>query len=134
MKLRNKSIVQVGIVIIVSFVIVAYLIGEKMTQTARDMSVDLAVSKAQNSFLIVKNKLKDNYQFSTAVGRTIEEIIQIQGINMSVISNELEGILDGRNDLHSCWFVNVDNKSDVLSFAQSENGLKKIELKSINET
>ena len=128
MKLRNKSIVQVGIVIIVSFVIVAYLIGEKMTQTARNMSVDLAVSKAQNSFLIVKNKLNDNYQFSTAVGKTIEEIIQIQGINMSVISNELEGVLDGRNDLHSCWFVNVDDKSDVLSFALSEKGVKKSEL------
>ncbi|MCZ4695719.1 sensor histidine kinase [Ancylomarina euxinus] len=128
MKLRNKSIVQVGIVIIVSFVIVAYLIGEKMSQTARNMSVDLAVSKAQNSFLIVKNKLKDNYQFSTAIGKTIEEIIQNQGVRMSVISNELEGVLDGRNDLHACWFVNIDNKSDVLSFAQSENGVIKSEL------
>jgi len=128
MKLRNKSIVQVGIVIIVSFVIVAYLIGEKMTQTARNMSVDLAVSKAQNSFLIVKNKLKDNYQFSRAVSKTIEEIIHIQGIQMSVISNELEDVLDGRNDLHSCWFVNTDKESDVLCFAQSENGVKRIEL------
>jgi len=128
MKRRNKSIVQVGIVIIVTFVIVAYLIGEKMSQTARNMSVDLAVSKAQNSFLIVKNKLKDNYQFSTEVGKTLEEIIKVNGIQFPTISEQLEGVLIGRNDLYSCWFIGVERLKEGLFFTHTEEGVSKKEI------
>ncbi|MFT5749474.1 MAG: hypothetical protein ACI93S_000732 [Ancylomarina sp.] len=124
MKLRNKSIVQVGIVIIVSFVIVAYLIGEKMTQTARNMSVDLAVSKAQNSFLIVKNKLNDNYEFSTEIRKTLEEFILVNGMKLPIISKQLEGVLSGKNDLYSCWFMGAKRSRDCVYFSHSEAKIK----------
>ncbi len=128
MKRRNKSIVQVGVVIIVTFVIVAYLIGEKMTQTARNMSVDLAVSKAQNSFLIVKNKLKDNYQFSIELGKTLEEIIKVNGIQLPTISEQLKGVLIGKNDFYSCWFIDVKESEEELFFIHTEEGVEKKEI------
>ncbi|RXQ88057.1 hypothetical protein EO244_15695 [Ancylomarina salipaludis] len=128
MKRRNKSIVQVGIVIIVTFVIVAYLIGEKMSQTARNMSVDLAVSKAQNSFLIVKNKLKDNYQFSIELGKTLEEIIKVNGIQLPTISEQLEGVLIGKNDFYSCWFIDLEKSEEGLFFTHIEEGVGKKEI------
>ena len=136
MKLRNKSIIQVGILIILSFVIVAYLIGDKMTKTARDMSVDLAVSKAQNSFLIVRNKLKDNYQFSIGVGKMIEDIIHVEDVQLPIISSELEGILESRKDLHSCWFVDIRNFEKNVCFVHSNSGVKlsKLENKRIRFT
>lgn len=58
MNFRNKSIIWVGSIIVVAFAITAYFIGEKMTQSTRKMSVDLALAKANNSLLIVETEIE----------------------------------------------------------------------------
>jgi len=58
MNFRNKSIIWVGSIIVIAFAITAYFIGEKMTQSTRKMSVDLALAKANNSLLIVETEIE----------------------------------------------------------------------------
>jgi len=113
MKLRNKSIVQVGIVIIISFVFVAYLIGEKMTQTARKMSVDLALSKAQNSFLIVKNELDESILRTRLLAESIEETIDMNTKGAAIINNALITRLKLRNEINAVWYIPIDSLIDL---------------------
>ena len=106
MNLRNKSIVFVGILIILSFMVVAYLIGEKMTLTARKMSVDLAVSKAQNSFLVVKNELEERSKQTEVIANALEELLLIDNFNENIVREVLQSGLAGSNELNGRWFIN----------------------------
>ncbi|MGZ2371614.1 histidine kinase [Ancylomarina sp. YFZ004] len=113
MKLRNKSIVQVGIVIIVSFVIVAYLIGEKMSQTARNMSVDLAMSKAQNSFLIVKKELDESILRTRLLAESIEETIDMNTEGAAIMNKVFIAKLKLRNEINAVWYIPIDILMDL---------------------
>ncbi|WP_461637769.1 histidine kinase [Labilibaculum euxinus] len=108
MKFRNKSIILVGIIIILSFGGVAYLIGEKMAVTAGKMSLDLAVSKAQNSFLIVKNELDGSVLRTGLMANALVESIDFPGQDEKVIVKTLQSELKIRNELNACWYSSID--------------------------
>lgn len=107
MKFRNKSIILVGIVIILSFGGVAYLIGEKMAVTARKMSIDLAISKAENSFLIVKNELNGSVLRTGLLANSIADAIEFTNQDEKIVEKTLQSELKFRNELNSCWYSSV---------------------------
>lgn len=108
MKFRNKSIILVGIVIILSFGGVAYLIGEKMAVTAREMSLDLAVSKAENSFLIVKNELDGSVMRTGMMANSLVDAIDFTVHDEKIIVKTLQSELKIRNELNACWYSSID--------------------------
>ncbi|PKQ63809.1 hypothetical protein BZG02_07220 [Labilibaculum filiforme] len=112
MKFRNKSIILVGIIIILSFGAVAYLIGEKMAVTARKMSLDLAVSKAQNSFLIVKNELDASVVRTGLMANAIAEAINFTSQDQIIIEKTLQSELKIRNELNACWYSSIHQEVD----------------------
>lgn len=113
MKLRNKSIIFIGLVIILSFGIVAYFIGDKMTITARKMSVDLALSKAQNSFLIVKKELDESILRTRLLAESIEETIDMNTKGATIINNALITNLKLRNEINAVWYIPIDSLIDL---------------------
>lgn len=135
MNLRNKSIVFVGIIIILSFVAVAYLIGEKMAVTARKMSVDLAVSKAQNSFLIVKDELEESILKTEMLARSVEESLDANGNEEKAIGRVLCSALNYRKELDACWYLTLVNSSlgNQTSALCARNGLDGIEKLKLSE-
>lgn len=106
MKLRNKSIIIIGLVIILTFGIVAYFIGDKMAITARKMSVDLALSKAQNSFLIVQTEIENRCRQAELFTEAIEEFAF--GRELSLIKEILESDLMGSPEISARWFITID--------------------------
>jgi hypothetical protein len=108
MKFRNKSIILVGIVIILSFGGVAYLIGEKMAVTARQMSLDLAVSKAENSFLIVKSELDGSVMRTGMMASSLADAIDFTVQDEKIIVKTLQSELKIRKELDACWYSSLD--------------------------
>ncbi|MFA8435506.1 MAG: histidine kinase [Marinifilaceae bacterium] len=105
MKFQNKSILIVGVFIILSFAVAAYFIGEKMTHTAMRMSNDLAVSFAQNSFLVVKNELEESVQTVDALQRAIKREQNIREPESEVLNKILKSGLISKKELAGTWFV-----------------------------
>ncbi|GAB7089715.1 histidine kinase [Marinifilum fragile] len=128
MNFRNKSIIFIGAVIILAFGAVAYLIGDKMTITARKMSVDLALSKAQNSFLIVKRELDESILRTKMLAESIEETIDMNTKESALINNALITKLKLRNEINAVWYIPIDSlnrRNDGIdsSFYQSDLNL-----------
>ena len=109
MKFRNKSIILVGIIIILSFGGVAYLIGEKMAVTTRKMSVDLALSKAQNSFLIVQTEIENRCRQAELFAEAVEEFAF--GREFATIRGILESDLRGSPEISARWFITIDMRN-----------------------
>jgi hypothetical protein len=108
MKFRNKSIILVGIVIILSFGGVAYLIGEKMAITAREMSLDLALAKANNSLLIVQTEIEKSCRQAELYTDAVEEISF--GREFPLIEEILKSGLMESPEISARWFIKIENK------------------------
>ncbi len=108
MKFRNKSIILVGIIIILSFVGVAYLIGEKMAVTAREMSLDLASAKANNSLLIVETEIEKSCRQAELLTDAVEEIAF--GRDLPLIEEILKSGLKARPEISARWFIKIENR------------------------
>ena len=112
MNFRNKSIIFIGLVIILAFGAVAFYIGDKMTITARKMSVDLALSKAQNSFLIVQTEIENSCRQAELYTDAVEEFAF--GRELPVIKEILESDLMVSPEISARWFIRID-KNDTMS-------------------
>lgn len=113
MKLRNKSIIFTGLVIILTFGVVAYFIGDKMAITAREMSVDLALSKAQNSFLIVEKELDESILRTRLLAESIEETIDMNTDGAAIMNTAFIAKLKLRNEINAVWYIPVDSLIDL---------------------
>ena len=111
MKLRNKSIIFTGLVIILTFGIVAYFIGDKMAITARKMSVDLALSKGQNSFLIVQTEIENRCRQAELFTDAIEEYAL--GREFLVIKEILQSDLMESPEISARWFIRMDRNNKM---------------------
>jgi hypothetical protein len=109
MKLRNKSIIFTGLVIILTFGAVAYFIGDKMAITARKMSVDLALSKAQNSFLIVQTEIENRCRQAELFAEAVDEFAF--GREFATIKGILESDLRGSPEISARWFITIDMRN-----------------------
>lgn len=132
MKFRNKSIVVVGVLIILSFAGVAYLISDKMAVAARRMSVDLALAKAQNSFQIVKSELDENILRTKLLAESIEETIGMDTEGSAMVNTAFIEKLKLRNEINAVWFIPYErmlnfksNKYYNADFASANWGLNK---------
>lgn len=127
MNFRNKSIIWVGSIIVVAFAITAYFIGEKMTQSTRKMSVDLALAKANNSLLIVETEIEKSCRQAELFTDAVEEFAY--GQEISLIKEILESDLIESSEISARWFIRVDGK-DKLSGIVLEKSADSILVKS----
>ena len=120
MNFRNKSIIFIGLVIILAFGAVAYYIGDKMTITARKMSVDLALSKAQNSFLIVQTEIENSCRQAELYTDAVEEIAY--GREFPVIHEILRSDLMISQEISARWFIRMDKEKNISGIVLEKLG------------
>lgn len=111
MNFRDKSIILVGSIIVIGFAITAYFIGEKMTQSTRKMSVDLALTKANTNLLIVQTEIEKSYRQVEIIADAIEEIAS--GLELPLIEEILQSRLMAGPEVSARWFIKMDKNKKI---------------------
>ncbi|MCT4614198.1 MAG: histidine kinase [Marinifilaceae bacterium] len=111
MNYKNKIILIVGFSTMLVFSISSLFIGQKLTHSVKKVSTDLAISKAGQSFLTVKNKLEDNLNRAETLSNTIEELLNQIKFNDKFLSEVLSANLIDNDELASRWCV-ISNSNE----------------------
>jgi uncharacterized membrane-anchored protein YhcB (DUF1043 family) len=109
MKLRNQSIIIVGLVIVASFILVAYFLGEKMSQSSRKISLDLSIAKARNSYLIVQKELEKRQKEAELTGAALSEVLRVNDVDKKLLEYLLQTYLNENNQINGTWLFQYNS-------------------------